>query len=307
MSDNTIKPFLCENMDKSLVRGEWERWLRSLELYLASEEIIDIPKKRNKLLHLGGTQLPYNLPGAIETYDPKGDKDVYKALTDKLTEYFSPKQNSTFERHVFRHLKPDDGECLNKFLLKVRHQAAKCDFGSTAEDAKQINIKDKLIDAWASIELKKKLLERERTLEETIELCQVHEQISTQTVAGASREFTVNKLKFNSTRSKHCTRCGKLGHSGIAQDCPARYAKCHKCSYQGHFGLMCRTTSKAFPQGRDGKRFSSSTALQENRNKRRRVGARSYAYFRNNFGKPERYSNRRSRRKTEKRFMEPKG
>lgn len=97
----SIKPFSCEEIDKALLRTEWERWIRFVELYLASKDITDVVKKRNKLLHLGGSQLQevaYNLPGAIENYDEKQSNDVFSILKIKLTEHFSPKRNSTFER-----------------------------------------------------------------------------------------------------------------------------------------------------------------------------------------------------------------
>lgn len=92
MSETGIRPFLCDTIEKALVRGEWAKWLRSLELYLASEEITDPLKKRNKLLHLGGSQLQevaYNIPGAIVIYDPEKKNDVFSILTAKLSEYFS--------------------------------------------------------------------------------------------------------------------------------------------------------------------------------------------------------------------------
>lgn len=165
MSDSGIRPFLCENIDKALIRGEWEKWLRSLELYLAAEDISDYAKKRNKLLHLGGPQLQevaYNIPGAIDTYDPEQNNDIFQALVDKLTNYFSPKQNSTFERHIFRSLKPEEGESFNKFVLRMRQQAAKCSFGNTASEATEITMKDKIIDSWAPVELKKEAV-RKRT------------------------------------------------------------------------------------------------------------------------------------------------
>lgn len=131
MTDVGIKPFLCEMIEKASIRGEWEKWLRSLELYLAAEEIGEKKKKRDKLLHLGGAQLQevaFNLSGAIEE-DPTQDKDIFKILVDKLTEYFSPTRNSVFELHVFRSLKPHEGEMFNKFVLRIRHQATKCTFG----------------------------------------------------------------------------------------------------------------------------------------------------------------------------------
>jgi len=46
-----IKPFLCEAFDKWVIRGNWEKWLRSLELYSASEDITNVVKKRNKLAY----------------------------------------------------------------------------------------------------------------------------------------------------------------------------------------------------------------------------------------------------------------
>lgn len=105
-----------------------EKWLRALTLYLEAEEITDPTKKKNKLVHLGGTQLQeviYNIPGTLVD-DKTGQVDVFKILVEKLSGYFSPKRNSTFERHLFRSLKPGQGESVNRFVLKLRNHAAKC-------------------------------------------------------------------------------------------------------------------------------------------------------------------------------------
>lgn len=249
-----IKPFLCEDFDKSVIRGNWEKWLRSLELYLASEDITDVVKKRNKLLHMGGTQLQevaYSIPGAIETYIEVEKNDVFKILVEKLTDYFSPKQNSTFERHIFRSIRKEDGEDFNKFLLKIRQQAKRCSFGKSEIEATEISMKDKIIDSWASIELKKKLLEKERTLNEIIELCQVHEQVNNQSTAmdkgtsepsTSSSALTVNKVGFQRGRQTElCLRCGKPGHATNIQACPAKNIKCRKCGFQGHYAICCKT------------------------------------------------------------------
>lgn len=98
---------------------EWEKWFRSFKLYLASEEIVDSVKKKNKLLHLGGPQLQEvvcNIPEALIEFDAKTNIVVYDVLVAKLDEYFSPKRNSTFERHLYRSLATSDGETFNKFL-----------------------------------------------------------------------------------------------------------------------------------------------------------------------------------------------
>nr|CAH7744111.1 unnamed protein product [Callosobruchus chinensis] len=255
MTETGIKPFLCETFDKSLIRGNWEKWLRSLELYLASEDITSVEKKRNKLLHLGGSHLQevaYSIPGAIESYNKEENNDVFKTLVDKLTDFFSPKQNSTFERHIFRSIQNEDGEDFNKFLLKIRQQAKRCSFGKSEIEATEISMKDKIIDSWASLDLKKKLLEKERSLDEIIELCQIHEQIGNQStemdkgagVSGTSSSstVTVNKVGFQRRRQAElCSRCGKPGHSGNIHACPAKDIKCRRCGFQGHYAVCCRS------------------------------------------------------------------
>lgn len=87
-------------------RSEWEVWLRD-------------SKKRNKLLHLGGSQLHsvvYNLPGAMVPYIPEERNDVFTPLVEKLNDYFSPIRNSVFERHLYRGMTPRGGECSPSFL-----------------------------------------------------------------------------------------------------------------------------------------------------------------------------------------------
>lgn len=208
MGDSGIKPSLCESLDKALIRREWKKWLRSVELYLATEEIVNPLKKRNKVLHMGAMQLQkvsYNLPAAIEAYDESKNNDVYTILIKKLTDYFSPVQNSTFERHAFRNIIRAENEAFSKFLLRIREQASKCTFGSTKQESKEIILKDKLIDCWATMELKKKLLEKERSLEEIIELCKIYEQTGQQSKAMDCNQpgpSLVNKISWPHKQSQ---------------------------------------------------------------------------------------------------------
>lgn len=93
-----------------------------MKLYLESEDITNPKKKRRKLLRLVGTQIQdvaYSIPGAIEDYDGIRN-NVFETLVDKLNSHFSPSQNSTFERHLFRSIQPEKGETFNKFLLRTR-------------------------------------------------------------------------------------------------------------------------------------------------------------------------------------------
>ncbi|XP_054732030.1 uncharacterized protein K02A2.6-like [Anastrepha obliqua] len=254
MADLIIKPFLCEAIEKSSLRIEWEKWLRAFEIYLESEDIVSVRQKKNKLLHLAGTQVQsvaYSLPGAIEAYNETAKNDVYQVLVDKLNAHFSPKQNSIFETHLFRTICRTEGETFAKFVLKLRQQINKCSFGTTKHEIEEICLKDKIIDAWASKELKKKLLEKERTLDEVIAACQVDEQINQQSetmISDTDGISSVNKVKYQARASfaqgSECGRCGQNSHADNSSLCPAKLIKCNKCGRVGHFARKCRTNLK---------------------------------------------------------------
>ena len=96
---------------------------------------------------------------------------------------------------LFRSLTPVEGEDFNKFLLRLRHQRSKCNFGSTPSEIEEISLKDKIICAWALIELKSKLLERELSLHDVISACQIHEQINKQSRGMKSKKKKKLKVK----------------------------------------------------------------------------------------------------------------
>nr|DAA65000.1 TPA_exp: gag-pol protein [Drosophila ananassae] len=249
MGDTAIKPFLCEAMDKAILRNEWEKWLRSFTIYLEAEGISDTRQKRSKILLLGGVQLQsvaYSLPGALIDPDDKGEIDIYAVLVERLGKYFSPKQNSTFERHLFRSLTPSENGSFSDFVLQLRQQMSKCSFGSCKKEIEDICLKDKIIDAWAPLELKKKFLGKEHSLDEVIEACQVEEQIDKASKAMTSRPDVgpICKISNQKPGRRECPRCGKFGHTYNDPACPARKASCNKCSKIGHFAKMCRTIIK---------------------------------------------------------------
>jgi len=54
----------------------------------------------------------------------------------------------------------------------------KCVFVAAKLEVKEICLNDKIIDSWAAVNLKKKLLEKEYTLTQVIDACQVNEEIN---------------------------------------------------------------------------------------------------------------------------------
>lgn len=64
--------------------------------------------------------------------------------------------------------------------MNVRHQASKYSFGQTAQRAEEIGLQDKLVDSLVAVTVIRKCLEKERTLDEILELRKIQEQIATQ-------------------------------------------------------------------------------------------------------------------------------
>jgi hypothetical protein len=271
-----LKPFVASGIEKNILRSEWEKWVRNFELYCESNDITDTVKKRTKLLLFGGKEiqdLAENIPKAMIKYNQNDDNDVYKHLKDKLTVYFVPERNPTIERHLFRNIKQKEGEGFSQFVLRLREQAKKCDFGRNMKEATDINIKDQIIENCGTLELRKKLMEKELSLNQVINMCQVHDQLNLETKmmhAPSNNETgpaNVNKIdiKKNSSHKLECGRCGHSDHGSDSPSCPAIRQFCSKCGFKGHFAKKCRSKRKSSQsnENRSHKRFKSVNYVEE--------------------------------------------
>ena len=76
-----------------------------------------------------------------------------------LDDYFVPKTNVSFERHLFRQISQASNETVDQFLCKLRQRAASCDFGGEPEVDDYF--RDQLIDKCYSSNLRRKFLEQD--------------------------------------------------------------------------------------------------------------------------------------------------
>jgi len=130
------------------------KWKRTLQIFLIAANIKDEEAKRATLLHTGGLGLQeifYNIPGAQESGGE--NEKVFEIAIQKLDEYFAPKQNKIYERHIFRLMKQEDGEKFEKFVVRLRNQAEKCKFSDTNE-----HIIDQITEKCNTKALRKKIL-----------------------------------------------------------------------------------------------------------------------------------------------------
>ncbi|XP_037298304.1 uncharacterized protein LOC119190445 [Manduca sexta] len=274
MAQYTLDKFECEG-EVGSVAIRWERWKRSLDIYLEAAGIDTDAKKRACLLHFGGPELQeifYNIPGANAPIDDNNKDQIFGIAISKLDEYFAPKQSKIYERHVFRLLKQGPGEKFEKYLIRLRQQATKCQY--TAKDE---NIIDQITEKCLSDDLRKKILKMgdNVTLDMIISEANALEVIERQLghFENKTQDFqTVNKLtsepnKNQYSERKPCGRCGSLKHFARDVTCPAKGKTCLKCGILGHFQNQCRTRQgqkrKEFDKGKGVKRFRQVNSLEE--------------------------------------------
>lgn len=247
---------------------EWKNWHRSFEWYLKANHIDDDDDKYVKLMHLAGRKVQelfatLPVPATINQVarGPLAAGIVphlseYEMAMAKLNEFFEPKKNSTYERHMFRILKQEKGEKVGIFAMRLRTQADKCEFGVTLEG----NIKDQIIEKCASSKLRRELLklgdaDLDKVLKGTKIFEAIEEQTKTFDQSNSNQSVlseSVNQIDSKSSKPNYmakqieCTRRGYTGHRASDEKCPANGKTCNKCNGRNHFGRKCRSKKRSF-------------------------------------------------------------
>lgn len=245
MQQYTLERFECEG-DVGSISVRWERWKRSLNIYLEAAGIDTEAKKRASLLHFGGAELQevfYNIPGANAT-----EGELFNIAVEKLDNYFAPKQSKVYERHLFRLLKQEQDEKFEKFLVRLRLQAKKCQFSGNEDE----HIIDQITEKGKTEELRKKILKTgdKITLDEITSVANTLEAIDRQLGNFGTKPAesqSINRVGTETWKEKQpkkrleCSRCGSFKHLARDDNCPAKRKTCLKCGILGHFRNQCRT------------------------------------------------------------------
>lgn len=251
---------------------DWKKWLRGFEIYAQANAIKKAKDKLNWMLHYAGPKVQSifdTLPETIKLDEQqKGpylsgyvfSRNEYDDAIGKLNGFFEPKQNISYERHVFRQQKQKKNERFDMFLVRLREQADRCNFGDQLDD----NIRDQITSGCHSDVLRRKILERgDANLGNIIKLAQVLEVVSKQqeiygkeaqqgetTLMDEPKDENVCKIetkqKFQGNRrftankfDGFCGRCGSKGHKAADDKCPARGKTCNNCGRKDHFARKC--------------------------------------------------------------------
>ena len=183
------------------------------------------------LLHTAGTELQelcYTLAATEEELKP------YTDVIKILDEYFVPKVNVPFERHVFRQMEQQNGVC------RLRQKAITCDFTDVDE-----TIRDQLIEKCQDQKLRRKFLEKTNaTIADLQDIARafeaVNEQMKSMDKSSIHPTGQVNRIKQQKFQNKgrgQSVNKGKKGVQSHKSQKPEEHQpqRCYKCNRFGHF------------------------------------------------------------------------
>lgn len=270
-----ILPFIFET-DDSANASKWKSWVRGFELFAKANKVEDDDEKLNWMLQCAGEKVQsiyYTLPDTVAEakrgplasgFVPFQTTEYFEAIL-KLQNFFEPKRNTSYERHIFRQMKQTERERIDTFVIRLREQAERCDFENQLEE----NIKDQITSGCTSNLLRRKILGRgDRTLDDILNQARILEVVEQQQRSFESSDnspkpnesktpYKANtevckidfKRKFNGQRRDRarfeakfngtCGRCGFRGHKANDEKCPAKGKECTKCGGLNHFAKKC--------------------------------------------------------------------
>ncbi|XP_035901959.1 uncharacterized protein K02A2.6 isoform X2 [Anopheles stephensi] len=269
---------------------EWKKWLRSFEFTIKACRIVDEDWKKDLLLHFVGPNVQQifetlpELPNTemrgplanVEQYTP--NMSAYEEAVARLDKFFLPKQNPTYERHLFRQVKQKSGESFDSFIMRLRVQAERCNFGEKLEE----HVKDQVIENCQSAALRREFLRQgDASLDKIVSVAKIFETVAHQEKSFAGSKEHVDlvhsieepqhgkKRKIPEPKQQECHRCGYSGHLARENKCPAKGKICNKCGGRDHFAKKCRTKQsenypRKFPRKQD--RYYNTTNKRDQEN-----------------------------------------
>jgi len=169
----SLQPFQAKG-DPHSVSRQWRKWKRAFQLYVLGKGTTHDVQKRGLLVHTAGL----DVQEVYFTLVPDGAEKNYVDRCKVLDDYFIPKANVPFERHLFRQISHSSEETIDQFLCRLRQRATSSEFGEWEDEY----IRDQLIDKCYFAKLRRKFLEKEGsvTLDDLLATAQVQEAVNLQ-------------------------------------------------------------------------------------------------------------------------------
>ena len=124
--------------DPSSLAVRWKDWVKRFNRCMVGFDIKAKARKRALLLYLAGPEVET----IFATLSDTGNDDDYDKAVEELTEYFAPKENVLYERHIFRKTKQRVDESIDQFHTRLKHLGATCDFSDLNEEIRTQNVEN---------------------------------------------------------------------------------------------------------------------------------------------------------------------
>ncbi|XP_077971377.1 uncharacterized protein LOC120341791 [Styela clava] len=195
----TMQPFDSDG-DPHGISQRWQRWRRSFKLYLTAKGTTEDSSKKALLLFTAGVKVQdifYTLAGLDE-------EKTFSETLNLLDEYFTPKSNIPFERHLFRQIKQASDETVDQFVCRLRQRATTCGFDDKEDD----HIRDQVIDNCRSNSTRRRFLEKENLeLSDLLKIARAMEAVDHQAKAieADAESHQVNLVNNPNTNCVDCS------------------------------------------------------------------------------------------------------
>lgn len=103
---------------------DWLNWKRSFEIYARAQNVDCQQRKKDLLLHMGGSNLQntyFLLPGAVEGTEPEFEQPYLKCI-QLLDDFYAPRLNRQHEAYLLQQIQQRPDEKFDSFVQRIRAQ-----------------------------------------------------------------------------------------------------------------------------------------------------------------------------------------
>ncbi|KAJ1184702.1 hypothetical protein NDU88_001505 [Pleurodeles waltl] len=260
-------PFLATPGEPPIPWKQWKKMFSTYLLAIGGDRYSPIRRQAILLHHLGieGKRIYEDLPEVSLGMGDGQPSNLIEMSLQMLDLQFTPKTNLVLERHKFFSRMQGADEDVASYVATLRGLALSCRF----EQLSDCLIKDQIVRCAYSKKIREKLLMKDPSLEEAIQVAKrmEHTAVWLQEMDVSNKEgrqnvineiknkgkFIISEEKKRSTRNWEdpnrgksdarevkCYRCGAPGHIASSKMCAARNAICRNCGKRGHFAKVCK-------------------------------------------------------------------
>ncbi|MCG7866506.1 MAG: hypothetical protein JAY74_09055 [Candidatus Thiodiazotropha taylori] len=258
----------------------WRKYLAKFENLLTALNIVNDDRKKAMLLHYIGEEA-YDIydsfsdekkgKGATVTVGDVTRPNEYPVLKQSLTDYFTPKANTSYEVFKFRQAKQNAGEAIDSYYTRLRTLASTCEFHNADNE-----ILGQIIQGCTSTRIRRRALRDNYNLDKLLDEARAIELAESRATAmeGVDHQPQVNQVNSGQQRGRSRSRghgarghghgarghgargrgahgqsrgetrnsdsCTNCGGSNSHKTCPAYGKECRYCKKKNHFAAVCR-------------------------------------------------------------------